>query len=208
VLRRWHQPAEGSLPGRTSLASLFRLLTRKNVLTPAATVMVRRNALAAVGGFRQTAGALYVDLPTWLEIAATVDGDAHYLPECLAYYRVHEQQTSAQRDYQMRFQHYDVVSDLLARLPPARLEQLGWSAAEQRAALASAALTRGVASLRAQQRRAAFGHFRTVMGSTRVPRERLGALLGMLSAASGIDFIRVAERAEQKLTARGAHALR
>jgi hypothetical protein len=194
----WRQPAEGTQPGRTSLATLFKLLARKNVLTPAATVMVTKSALDEVGGFRQTGDPLYVDLPTWLHICAAVEGLAYYLPENLAYYRVHQQQTSVQRDYQMRHQHYDVVSAVLAQLSPAALGRLQWNGEDAQAALASASLTRGVASLNAQQRKQAFRHFRSTFGRTRVPRERLGAVLGMLSAASGLNLIGAAHRVETK----------
>jgi glycosyltransferase involved in cell wall biosynthesis len=207
VLSWWRQPREGTVPGCMPLASLFKILTRKNVLTPAATVMVRRSALDQVGGFRQTGDPLYIDLPTWLEIAATVAGVAHYLPKCLAYYRVHQQQTSVLRDSQMRFQHHDVVAAVLEKLPRDTLVRLQWSRADAQAAQASASLTRGVASLKAGHRRQAFQHFRRTFQRTRFGRERVGALLGMLSAATGMDLMGAAERLENRLRGESLHAV-
>jgi hypothetical protein len=208
ILRWWRQPEETPQPGRMQLATLFRLLTRKNALTPAATVMVRRSALDHVGGFRQTGEPLYVDLPTWLEISARLDGMAHYQAECLAYYRVHPLQTSGQRDYQMRFQHFEVVSAVLAQLGPAERARLRWTPADEVAALASASLTRGVASLNIRQRREALSHFTHTLSRTRVGRERLGALLGILSAATGVNVIGAAERVETRLRSRRPQPIR
>ncbi|HEX6066433.1 MAG TPA: glycosyltransferase family 2 protein, partial [Longimicrobiales bacterium] len=94
VLGWWRQPSEGQPDGRMQLASLFKLLTRKNPLTPAATVMARRSALDAIGGFHQAPDTFFVDFPTWLQLSSRVDGSAVYLRQCLAYYRVHQQQTS------------------------------------------------------------------------------------------------------------------
>ena len=206
-LRWWRQPSDGTGAGRMPLATLFKLLTRKNPLTPAATVMVRRSALDEIGGFRQAAGSLFVDLPTWLELTGRVPGTAVYLRRCLAYYRVHQQQTSQQREYEMRYQHHDIVTATIGTMPANVLERLGWTDSDEHAALATASLTRGVASLHARERRVAFAHFRTTFERSRIKRERLGAIVGMMSAASGINLFSAAERFETRLRGENVHAV-
>lgn len=203
----WRQPSQGTPAGRMPLATLFKLLTRKNPLTPAATVMVRRAALESIGGFHQPAGTLFVDLPTWLQLAARVDGSAIYLRRCLACYRVHQQQTSHQRNSQMRYQHLDIVNATLRQLPREVLLKLRWSISDEHAALASASLTRGVAALNARERKAAYQHFRTAFGRSRITREKLGAILGMVSAASRINLFSAAEQLETRLRGEKVHAL-
>ena len=203
----WRQPSQGTPAGRMPLATLFKLLTRKNPLTPAATVMARRSALEAIGGFHQPTDTLFVDLPTWLQLSARVDGSAVYLRRCLAYYRVHQQQTSHQRNSQMRFQHLDIVNAALRELPRDVLLKLRWSISDEHAALASASLTRGVASLNARERRAAYQHFRTTFQRSRIVREKLGAILGMVSAASGVNLFSAAEQLETRLRGEKVHAL-
>src|SRR5688572_31123657 len=49
-----------------SMSELFRVLARWNVLSPAVTVMLRKRALDAIGGFQMAGSTLFVDLPTWL----------------------------------------------------------------------------------------------------------------------------------------------
>jgi glycosyltransferase involved in cell wall biosynthesis len=206
-LRWWRQPAESRGAARMQLATLFKLLARKNVLTPAATVMTRRSALAQIGGFQQAPGTVFVDLPTWLYLCAAAEGCAIYLPRCLAYYRVHGQQTSQKRNYEMRYQHHEIVQAAIKDLPVAILDRLQWSLSDEHAALATASLTRGVASLNARERLTAFKHFRTTFARSRVGREKLGAILGMMSAFSGLNLFAAVERVETRLRGESLHAL-
>lgn len=138
---------------------LFRRLARSNVLTPAVTVMVRRAALDAIGGFQQRAGAPYVDLPTWLVLAANTSGTARYIDHMLGYYRVHAQQTTIQKDYEMRFSHYEVLQSVLNELSPQERAKLGWDRKAERGALINAHQTRGVALLRKGEPARAARHF-------------------------------------------------
>ena len=100
-----------------------------------------------------------------------------------------------------------IVTATIGAMPPNVLERLGWTDSDAHAALATASLTRGVASLHARQRRAAFAHFRTTFERSRINRERLGAIVGMMSAASGINLFSAAERFETRLRGENVHAV-
>lgn len=191
----WRLPHEASGVHTIAGSALFKLLTRKNILTPAATVMIRRHAIDRVGGFQQLGGATFVDLSTWLKVLANVAGDARFIPECLAYYRLHATQMSVEKGYDMRYRHYDIVQTVLRQMDEMNLNRIGWTDADARAALASASLTRGVAELRAHQNTAALHHFRTLWRETSQWRERVAAALGIISARSPVNVLELALRA-------------
>ena len=156
-VRKWKQSrlARERLP----FDRLFRILARKNILTPAVTVMVRRDAIDRIGGFQQRCGAPFVDLPTWLLLTAQTPGVALRVDREVGYYRVHSQQTSNQRNVDMRYAHYEVLQSILEDLDPATRARVGWNRAAERAALASAHWTRGIGRFRSGDTRAALRHF-------------------------------------------------
>jgi glycosyltransferase involved in cell wall biosynthesis len=61
---------------------------------PSNTVLIRRSALEAVGGFRAAPGVPLVDYPTWLELSLT--GSFVRVPSALGYWRRHRGSTSWQ----------------------------------------------------------------------------------------------------------------
>ncbi len=192
-------PRAGLAAPELPLPELFYRLARKNIMTPTVTVMARRSALDAVGGFLQKAGAPFVDLPTWLAIAARIPGKAVMLSGNLGYYRRHATQTSQQRDLQMRFAHHEIVNAILSELDAQTLQRLHWDARRQRATLASAQLQRAVGCLRARQPAQARQLFMSALRRTRAPREMLRASLGVLSTVVGYDLVAAAENARVRL---------
>ena len=54
---------------------------------PASTVVIRRSALEAIGGFQYVAGQRYVDFPTFIRLST--QGKFHYTPEVMGYRRMH-----------------------------------------------------------------------------------------------------------------------
>jgi len=183
----WPRPA---LPKRhLSLEELFRRLTRANILTPTVTVMARRSALETIGGFQQPAGVLFVDLPTWLKMAAQVRGEAHMLDELLGYYRVHPAQMSSTHDFEYQTAQRRVVQSVVTELDLPTLQRLGWNERQQRVARASADLTWGIANLRSGNRSQARSALVSVMVTAPSLRETLRAALGLISTFIRYDFV-------------------
>ncbi|WP_240924308.1 glycosyltransferase [Thermococcus sp. 21S7] len=59
---------------------------------PAVTVMIRKEALLSIGGFKQPLNLPYVDYPTWLELATI--GKFRPVNHILGYWRRHESQAT------------------------------------------------------------------------------------------------------------------
>lgn len=167
---------------RVEAASAFHRLTRENFFIPSVTVMVRRAALDAVGGFRQTGSALFVDLPTWLWVTATADGHATYLDEVLGIYRHHAAGTSSERAAEMKLEHLRVVLAVEAALGPRALARVGWDAHSRRRALARGGLVKGKVDLAARRYPEAYASYRDALRGGVDWGMRARALRGMLSA--------------------------
>jgi len=76
-------------PPGTALKKLLLI----NFLIPTVTVMVRREVLMEIGGFKQPSDVPYVDFPTWLEVC--LRGEFHFVNEILGYWRQHSSQATA-----------------------------------------------------------------------------------------------------------------
>ena len=174
------------------MGELFRVLARWNVLSPAVTVMLRKRALDNIGGFQMAGSSLFVDLPTWLLVAATATGRARYIDEDLGLYRTHTTNTGLLHNSKMRLEHDAVFKAVQAKIGEEGLARLGWSEEDERRTNASANLTRGVAALQDGEHKAARNAFRSTMRGTRSPSEYAKALAGYGSALLGVDFISVA----------------
>jgi glycosyltransferase involved in cell wall biosynthesis len=87
LLGRSRAPRQRCLSGRKA----FRALLVRNFATPTVTVMVRGDALRAVG-FIQPRGAPFVDYPTWFELVDR--GELCFVDEVLGFWRVHRAQQS------------------------------------------------------------------------------------------------------------------
>ena len=197
ALRRWPRPS--LRPRELAMEELFQRLTSANILTPTVTVMTRRSALDAIGGFHQTAGALFVDLPTWLEMSARVRGKARMLDEMLGYYRVHQRQMSAQYDFEYHTTQSRLVAATVRGLDPFTLERLGWNDARRRTAEASAQLAAGYARLRQGRRREARSSLLHALRNVSSARERLRAGLGLASTFLPVDLVGIADATRRRL---------
>jgi glycosyltransferase involved in cell wall biosynthesis len=160
----------------------FHRLTRENFFIPSVTVMVRRAALDAVGGFRQTGSSLFVDLPTWLWVTATVDGHVTYLDHVLGIYRHHAAGTSTERAAEMKREHLRVVLAVEEALSPAALARAEWDARSRRRALARGDLVEAKLALAANRNGDAYASYRKVLVGGVGLGMRVRALRGMLSA--------------------------
>lgn len=171
---------------------LFARLTRVNVVSPAVTVMVRRGALEAISGFRQTGSSLYVDLPTWLWLAATSQGHARYLDHVVGCYRTHQQQTTRKHKALMDLQHLEVVRGLESQMDAATLAGAGWDGTVRRRARVGGLIAEGVAYLGERRFRSARSSFRQALSEADTARDRLKAGLGMLSTVVRTDLLTAA----------------
>lgn len=165
-------------------AHAFHRLTRENFLVPSVTVMVRRAALDAIGGFRQTGSSLFVDLPTWLWLTASIEGRVTYLDHELGIYRHHVAGTSTDKAAQMKLEHLRVVLAVESELAGAALARMGWDAPSRRRALARGALVRGRIELRAGRHDEARRCYRDALATGVDLGTRARALRGIVSATS------------------------
>ncbi|HEY3113550.1 MAG TPA: glycosyltransferase [Gemmatimonadaceae bacterium] len=201
----WSWPGARSTDTEIPLDKLFRELTCTNILTPTVTVMARRSALIAVGGFQQPAGALFVDLPTWLKIAANVEGKARRLGRLLGYYRMHPTQISTTNYHAYHTAQSGVVAAIVSECSPETLQKVGWTRRAQRRSRARAELAAGVALLRQGKRRDARRALLTSLTHPDSARSVVRAGLGLLSSFVAIDLVGYADAARRVV---GAVALR
>jgi glycosyltransferase involved in cell wall biosynthesis len=184
IRREWRRSYE--------LPELFRILTRWNILSPSLTVMVRKSTLEQIGGFQQGDSKLFIDLPTWLMLAARGSGVASFVNEDLGYYRIHETGTGITNHAAMRIEHHNVSLEIMRRIGPDRLRELGWTETDERDMVASASLTRGIAYFEQGDRERAREAFRNTLRLTRSPRESFKAALGYGSIVAGLDLLSIA----------------
>ena len=169
---------------RVGSGPAFHRLTRENFFIPSVTVMVRRSALDAIGGFRQTGSSLFVDLPTWLWLTGSMEGHVTYLDRELGIYRHHSAGTSTDKAAQMKLEHLRVVLAVESELGDAALARVGWDARSRRRALARGALVRGKIELRAGRHDEARRCYRDALITGVGLGARMRALRGIVSATS------------------------
>ena len=193
----WRVP--GAFRRDLTMPELFRVLTRWNVLSPAVSVVVRKEALQRIGGFQQTGSALYVDLPTWLRVSATSSGRAKYITDDVGIYRMHAASTGWVHNSKMRREHDAIASAYIAELGPERLRDLGWTDAESRRTRASASLSHGIAYYQDGNRAAARAAFVTAIKNTRSPKEFALGALGYVSSLVGLNLLGAAYKLRSAL---------
>jgi hypothetical protein len=177
---------------RMTTAEAFHRLTRRNFLVPTVTVMIRREALETIGGFRQTGSSMLVDLPTWLWATAMHEGYVEFLNHRLGLYRLHDSQASQQKRAQMTREHFTVVTTVESELDGAALRRVGWSKAARQRAESRALIAEGELALetgRPREARRAFGRAVRTRGGA---ADRALAAVGVLSSVIRIDLVRMA----------------
>ena len=167
---------------------MFGTLVRTNIIAPAASVMVRREALEAIGGFRQDGSSHYVDLPTWLALAAKNQGLFRFVNHELALYRVHGAQVSQRFAREMSAEVQRIVAALVSRLSPQDLRRLDWERVHSHAQIA-AKLARGQSLLRNAQFADARAEFLQSLSGARRGADVAKALLGACSAIIHRDLL-------------------
>lgn len=168
-------------------AQTVQLLLEANCI-PACTVLCRKSALLAVGGFHQPEGLPNVDYPTWLQLCRV--GRFAPVNRIVGFYRRHDHQVSKTMTKEM-LRNLDVGPAFVEALDVRERKTLGLSvdsawrlARRSRAAVEFAA---GMVALREGRRRVATAYFRRALreGGGAV---RLRAMVGLASVYLGIDL--------------------
>lgn len=167
---------------RIDAAAAFHRLARENFFIPSVTVMVRRTALDAIGGFRQTGSSLFVDLPTWLWLTLRCDGVVAYMDSELGIYRHHASGTSTEKAAQMRLEHLRVVLAIEAAAGPDAMARVRWDASSRRRALARGGLVKGKLDLASGRHADAYRSYAEAWRIGVGLAVRARALRGMVSA--------------------------
>jgi glycosyltransferase involved in cell wall biosynthesis len=181
-------PVDG-LDRRYPAGELFRRLLRSYVMSPSITVMLRREALDRIGGFRQDGSPHYVDLPTWLLVLAHhPDATALYHGHVVGCWRRHPSQTTSRHAYRLVRERWRVIRDVVATLDAPTRAAMGWTEAHARENRARWCIGAGRAALRARR----FGRARRLHAEAlRLGPGlslRLRALSGLAASATGLDL--------------------
>jgi hypothetical protein len=199
LVRSWPRAARRAT--EIGLDKLFNELTCANILTPTVTVMVRRTALDSVGGFQQPAGALFVDLPTWLTVSLHVTGRARRLDSLLGYYRVHSEQISTVNYDAYQTAQARVVAATIGRCTPETLAKVGWNERAQRRSHARSELANGVSLLKRGRRRDARRALVAAMAYPDSARMLARGTLGLISTFLPVDLVALADAARRATSA-------
>jgi len=179
-------PFQGKVPSSAFLKAL--LLGRSEML--AVTQMISRNALNAIGGFRQAGSPGAVDMATLLALAQ-LGGTVEYSPETLGYWRQHAGQATQVRGMNLVEHNLQLALQTLAALPDAHRQLLSLTDDDIRRArrpqLADAALGAMRSALMQRERQPAATFARKVWryGGT---KRKIQATVGMLCATLRTDL--------------------
>ena len=183
------RPALGQLRRHQhrNAAQTVQLLLEGNCI-PACTVLCRKSALLAVGGFHQPEGLPNVDYPTWLELCRV--GRFAPVNRIVGFYRRHDHQVSVTMAKAM-LQNEDLGPAFVEALDVRERKTLGvsvdsaWRLA--RRSRAAAEFASGRVALREGRRRVAAAYFRRALreGGSAV---RLRAMVGLASVYLGTDL--------------------
>jgi glycosyltransferase involved in cell wall biosynthesis len=113
------------LDNRPVGSALHELLVRHYILQT--TVLIRRSALAAVGGYLQPDGLFAEDFPTHLALA--LQGEFRFVDRCLGRYRMHPAQMTQNHHLAMIETDLEFARDFLRSLTPEQRALSGWTEA-------------------------------------------------------------------------------
>jgi len=198
--RYWHAPP-GMVGVNDPVGSILPALVRRNFIV-APTVMVRRSALARIGGFVQPTAIPYVDHPTWLRLATT--GTFARSSRVLGHWRRYPRQVTTRSWFDTAPDRASYLQDVAAEAEEVVnadvLAALAVSISRDRSRRQEEALiARGrVALLEGQWRRAATAFTQLIIAGE--PRTKAVAVLGLLCSGVRTDM-------ERLISAKGRHSL-
>lgn len=86
-----------------------------NTLIPALTIVIRKDALVAIGGFKQGFNLPLIDIPTTLELV--MKGEFAYVAQPLGQWRIYPNQVTKTYTGQMTLGYYSLVKSFMERYP-------------------------------------------------------------------------------------------
>ncbi len=198
--RFWYSPP-GNVAQNVPVGAIIPTLVEVNFIV-AATVMIRRSALEAIGGFWQPTGISYVDHPTWLRLATV--GTFARSSHDLGNWRRYAGQVTTRGWFDAEPDRTPYLSDILVAaqglLSPndatALKAVVGRDPSRQRE---DATLARGRVALLEGSWRTAFRLFARVLIHAQ-PRNKAVALLGIACAVCRTDM-------EKVISLMGRHSL-
>ena len=175
--RKYHRLLRSVLfndPVRSAIP--YMLTVAGHSMIPASTVLIRRSALSAIGGFQYVPGQCYVDFPTFIVLA--LQGKFCYIPKTLGYRRMHCSSATAQFFGEMTDRSHQHLMELLAE-PEYRLqeEELEEVLRSWRSVGGGVSFRRGRTTLLERNWREARRHFMTAMKLADLPIA-MGAIVG------------------------------
>jgi glycosyltransferase involved in cell wall biosynthesis len=196
---RFAPPGTGDV--RFTTAEIFQRLVQVDVLSPSITVMARRSAIEAMGGFRQDGAAHYVDLPTWFGLVARTRGTVLWHDHVVGFWRRYPQQTTTRFADVVRRERWRVIRDTTSALAPEDRATVGWTPALERANRAKWTIACGRAALRASR----FARARRLFLATLrdAPGFRRKAAIGVASTWLGADLSGAWRRMRTRIRAAG-----
>ena len=174
------------------VGSALHLMLASNYL-PQTTLLIRREALDAIGGYLQPDGLLAEDYPTHLALA--MQGEFKYLDLLLGYYRMHPGQMTRTHYVEMVKTDNDFTMSFFLGLDPAMKERAGWTEKGLKKELAghliNAGFYMGRRDLLAGDRSSARSNFMTALLRGN-PKTKIKAFLGLVCWALRFDLELVA----------------
>jgi len=74
------------------IGTVLKKLLLDNFIVPTASIIIKKNTILSIGGFKQPSNVAYVDYPTWLELS--LKGEFRFSNYILGYWRRHPSQAS------------------------------------------------------------------------------------------------------------------
>jgi glycosyltransferase involved in cell wall biosynthesis len=93
-----------------SNSEVLLMMRRDNPFTPSSTIIVNKHEIIKIGGFQPSPSHVYVDLSTWLKLAAHCHGEFCFLNEVLGYWRNHPNQATSFSRVQQLLDHASLIS--------------------------------------------------------------------------------------------------
>lgn len=91
---------------------LLRMAKRDNPISPACTVMVRKNSILSIGGFHASPSGNFVDLSTWVKLAESDQGTFRFFNSILGFWRTHSSQATFSGRSEQLLDHAIIIRGL------------------------------------------------------------------------------------------------
>ena len=91
----------------------------ENFIVPTASIIIKKNTILSIGGFKQPLNIYFVDYPTWLELS--LKGEFRFLNYVLGYWRRHSSQVTNLLSDKQLIEHVNLSTMFLKNLSKCRV---------------------------------------------------------------------------------------